>query len=887
MSWPAPVIFSAYGAISRVTSIAPGQTARVKRDGSSWEVVDIYSIAESDVITGALSDAISNNAVAIAGKLPKLSTGLTNHLPIIDAGGLLVDSGYTVSGLLNNTNLTGTPTATTPASNDNTNRVATMAAVQSALAAAVSGLLDLKGSTDASANPNYLSASKGDAYVVNVAGKVGGASGKSVDVGDMVVAMADNAGGTEAAVGTSWVVLEHNIVGALLGTNNLSDVSNPATARANIGANNASNLNTGTVAVARLTAAVQAAAAATANVIVFNTLAGITGAGTDASPWEGYEAALAAAFAAAAGPRRMAINGVFRSAASFDVTGLRDWTILCFGAKFIYTGSGDAIVSSETSMGNDVMTFNLRIVGGLEVDGSNTARDIARLMHVHHSHFDIWGHSFTRYGYHSQFHVGNTGYMRFGVYGTKSPSPTMGISGVYLDEDVDIVGAAATTTSRFHAIVVGCSGDGVVLKCSGPTELPALISELNGGRAIYISETSSCIIIGGDLEVNTGGGIYNDGNNSVFMNCYAEGPHTMNGDDNTFISCGPAGTVMIDNGRNNRFPGCQFADGGGTTKLSIDFKAKQPGDYFGLGIVGGSAGVRLGNGTSWHVGFDSQAGGRSTLTVDEKGLIVAPVSAIPATDVAGRLFGMGGRLYFHNGSGYVNVSRPQLVDHLLTHTTPPTLLVPGDDRIGSTTLTDVSGNGFDFTISGSPTLESSPLAYQDPTHSVLWDGATSYASRAYTATFNTPAISLFAAIKTTSTSGTKSFFDRDGSGRVWQFRHTGTTLSIIFFLGGSPVEITTSGVNDGKPHLVAATYSPGTLNTTTGVGMVLWVDGVAVNGGTQTGALAQPTQEAIVLGATGGGSQKSDAQVSHCTFIKATTGQAFHTRAAAIFKTGR
>jgi hypothetical protein len=50
--------------------------------------------------------------------------------------------------------------------------------------------------------------------VVSVAGKIGGASGKSVDVADVYFATADNAGGNEATVGTSWTVLEHNLIGA-------------------------------------------------------------------------------------------------------------------------------------------------------------------------------------------------------------------------------------------------------------------------------------------------------------------------------------------------------------------------------------------------------------------------------------------------------------------------------------------------------------------------------------------------------------------------------------------------------------------------------------------------------------------------------------------------
>lgn len=113
-------------------------------------------------------------------------------------------------------------------------KIATQKAVKTYVAAQVTGLLDFKGATDCSANPNYPAASKGDAYAVSVAGKIGGASGKSVDVGDMYIATADNAGGTEASVGTSWTVLEHNLVGAMLAANNLSDVASAATAFANI-----------------------------------------------------------------------------------------------------------------------------------------------------------------------------------------------------------------------------------------------------------------------------------------------------------------------------------------------------------------------------------------------------------------------------------------------------------------------------------------------------------------------------------------------------------------------------------------------------------------------------------------------------------------------------
>lgn len=59
---------------------------------------------------------------------------------------------------------------------------------------------------DASSNPNYVQGGVGDQYVITVAGKVGGSGGKSVYVNDLVYCVSENAGGTEASVGTSWKV---------------------------------------------------------------------------------------------------------------------------------------------------------------------------------------------------------------------------------------------------------------------------------------------------------------------------------------------------------------------------------------------------------------------------------------------------------------------------------------------------------------------------------------------------------------------------------------------------------------------------------------------------------------------------------------------------------
>lgn len=97
---------------------------------------------------------------------------------------------------------------------DSDTRIATQKAVKAFVEGKVTGLLDYKGAIDASANPNFPAASKGDTYRISVAGKIGGASGTVVQAGDWITANADNAGGTLASVGTSWDVIQSNLEAA-------------------------------------------------------------------------------------------------------------------------------------------------------------------------------------------------------------------------------------------------------------------------------------------------------------------------------------------------------------------------------------------------------------------------------------------------------------------------------------------------------------------------------------------------------------------------------------------------------------------------------------------------------------------------------------------------
>jgi hypothetical protein len=97
-------------------------------------------------------------------------------------------------------------------------------ATQKAVKAYADGLLDAnnayqyKGVIDCSANPNYPAANAGWTYKVSVAGKIGGAAGPNVEVGDTLTCIVDaSAAGNHATVGANWIIVQTNIDGAVTG----------------------------------------------------------------------------------------------------------------------------------------------------------------------------------------------------------------------------------------------------------------------------------------------------------------------------------------------------------------------------------------------------------------------------------------------------------------------------------------------------------------------------------------------------------------------------------------------------------------------------------------------------------------------------------------------
>lgn len=81
-----------------------------------------------------------------------------------------------------------------------------------------------KGAIDASTNPNYPAADSGHLYRISVAGKIGGASGINVEVGDTILSHVDGSvSGNQATVGANWDIIQTNIDGAVVGPASATD----------------------------------------------------------------------------------------------------------------------------------------------------------------------------------------------------------------------------------------------------------------------------------------------------------------------------------------------------------------------------------------------------------------------------------------------------------------------------------------------------------------------------------------------------------------------------------------------------------------------------------------------------------------------------------------
>jgi len=187
--------------VTKNTNITAGTKPKVTYDVKGL-ITAGSDLIESDIPTLSQSK-VTNLVTDLAAKATKISGGTNGNIVTRDVSGNILDSGKKFDD------------AGTTA-----NDIWSASKVQTAINAGfgANDAMVYKGVIDCSTNPNYPAASQGHSYKVSVAGKIGGASGVNVEIGDMIICITDAAAGTHAVVGASWNILQNNIDGAVTGS---------------------------------------------------------------------------------------------------------------------------------------------------------------------------------------------------------------------------------------------------------------------------------------------------------------------------------------------------------------------------------------------------------------------------------------------------------------------------------------------------------------------------------------------------------------------------------------------------------------------------------------------------------------------------------------------
>lgn len=195
-----------------ITDVAPSQNAvhdalALKLDKTQVEVA---------IVSTEDNNPPSQSAVhaALALKFDKASVenlitdGVTDKVTSQDK----LHSEFALKAPLESPALTGTPTAPTAAATENSTQIATTAFVTDRIAHL--NLFSYKGDvTNANTNPNYPAADAGDVYIITTnIGRIGGASGPVVEIGDTLLCLSDDTpSGDHATVGANWVIGQVNL----------------------------------------------------------------------------------------------------------------------------------------------------------------------------------------------------------------------------------------------------------------------------------------------------------------------------------------------------------------------------------------------------------------------------------------------------------------------------------------------------------------------------------------------------------------------------------------------------------------------------------------------------------------------------------------------------
>jgi hypothetical protein len=197
-----------------VNATSGGYSITLKTSGGTGIAVSsgVTSILRCD---GTNVVAVTPGAGVGSGDVSGPGSSTNNNLAVFSGttGKVIADSGISVD------------TDTALAANSDS-RLASQKAVKTYVdgIVAANDAMVFKGATDCSGNPNYPAADRGHTYRVSVAGKIGGASGVNVEVGDLFMCLTDGtSSGAQGAVGSNWTVIQTNIDGAVVGPASSTD----------------------------------------------------------------------------------------------------------------------------------------------------------------------------------------------------------------------------------------------------------------------------------------------------------------------------------------------------------------------------------------------------------------------------------------------------------------------------------------------------------------------------------------------------------------------------------------------------------------------------------------------------------------------------------------
>lgn len=207
---------------------------RKKSDNVPW--ADISGTPTTLAGYGITDGALDSTVVKLTGAQTVGGVKTFSNQPVVPTpttSGAAANKGY-VDGLdTANVKLTGAqtvagtktfsspPVVPTPAGSTDATNKSYVDTADSGLQTQINNLATtvaegIKTPTDinCSGNPNYPASTKGDSYRVTAAGKIGGASGVDVEIGDLIVCKTTSSAGTHASVGANFYIVQGNLVQA-------------------------------------------------------------------------------------------------------------------------------------------------------------------------------------------------------------------------------------------------------------------------------------------------------------------------------------------------------------------------------------------------------------------------------------------------------------------------------------------------------------------------------------------------------------------------------------------------------------------------------------------------------------------------------------------------